>query len=43
MLQRPAAAPAQVLSSTPEQLGKRARRVWLLFAAAALAITSAAL
>ncbi|OWK22218.1 hypothetical protein AJ88_15975 [Mesorhizobium amorphae CCBAU 01583] len=43
MLQRPAAAPAQVLSSTPEQLGKRARRAWLLFAAAALAITAAAL
>ncbi|MFK0690070.1 ATP-binding protein [Mesorhizobium sp. IMUNJ 23033] len=43
MLQRPAAAPAQVLSSTPEQLGKRARRAWLLFAAAALAIAAAAL
>ncbi|RJT28769.1 sensor histidine kinase [Mesorhizobium waimense] len=43
MLQRPAAAPAQVLSSTPEQLGKRARRAWLLFAAVALAITAAAL
>ncbi|CAN7321983.1 sensor histidine kinase [Mesorhizobium sp. LjNodule214] len=43
MLQRPAAAPAQVLSSSPEQLGKRARRAWLLFAAVALAITAAAL
>ena len=39
MLQRPAA----VLSSTPEQLGKRARRAWLLFAAIALLIIAAAL
>jgi two-component system C4-dicarboxylate transport sensor histidine kinase DctB len=38
MLQRPAAA-----LSTPEQLGRRARRAWLLFAAIALAITTAAL
>lgn len=39
MLQRP----ATVLSSTPEQLGKRARRAWLLFAAIALLIIAGAL
>ncbi|ESZ38896.1 ATP-binding protein [Mesorhizobium sp. M0659] len=39
MLQRPAA----VLSPTPEQLGKRARRAWLLFAAIALVIVATAL
>jgi two-component system C4-dicarboxylate transport sensor histidine kinase DctB len=39
MLQRPAAA----LSWTPEQLGRRARRAWLLFAAIAFAIITAAL
>lgn len=39
MLQRPAAA----LPSTPEQLGRRARRAWLLFAAIALATATAAL
>ncbi|MER8993371.1 sensor histidine kinase [Mesorhizobium sp. M0678] len=39
MLQRPAGA----LSSTPEQLAKRARRAWLLFAAVALLIVTAAL
>src|SRR4051794_19919932 len=39
MLQRPAAA----LSSTPEQLGRHARRAWLLFAAVALLIVTAAL
>lgn len=39
MLQRAAAA----LSSTPEQLRRRARRAWLLFAAVAFAITAAAL
>ncbi|ESW90575.1 MULTISPECIES: ATP-binding protein [unclassified Mesorhizobium] len=39
MLQRPAA----VLSQTPEQLGKRARRAWLLFAAIALVIVATAL
>ncbi|TRC90033.1 sensor histidine kinase [Mesorhizobium sp. WSM4303] len=39
MLQRPAAA----LSSTPEQLGKRARRAWLLFAGIALVIVATAL
>ena len=39
MLQRPAA----VLSPTPEQLGKRARRAWLLFAAIALVIVVTAL
>ena len=39
MLQRPAA----VLSSTPEQLRKRARRAWLLFAAIALVIVATAL
>ncbi|RWM78093.1 MAG: sensor histidine kinase [Mesorhizobium sp.] len=39
MLQRPAAA----LSSTPEQLGRRARHAWLLFAAIALAIATVAL
>jgi two-component system C4-dicarboxylate transport sensor histidine kinase DctB len=39
MLQRPAA----VLSPTPEQLGKRARRAWLLFAAIALVIVGTAL
>ncbi|MER8388196.1 sensor histidine kinase [Mesorhizobium sp. M0166] len=39
MLQRPAGA----LSSTPEQLARRARRAWLLFAAVALLIVTAAL
>ncbi|MER9410715.1 ATP-binding protein [Mesorhizobium sp. M0589] len=39
MLQRPAA----VLSPTPEQLGKSARRAWLLFAAIALMIVATAL
>ena len=39
MLQRPAA----VLSPTPEQLGKRARRAWLLFATIALVIVATAL
>jgi two-component system C4-dicarboxylate transport sensor histidine kinase DctB len=39
MLQRSAAA----LSPTPEQLGKRARRAWLLFAAIALVIVATAL
>ncbi|MER8705387.1 sensor histidine kinase [Mesorhizobium sp. M1088] len=39
MLQRPAGA----LSSTPEQLARRARRAWLLFAAIALLIVTAAL
>lgn len=39
MLQRPAAA----LSSTPEQLGKRARRAWLLFAGIALVFVATAL
>ncbi|MER8656460.1 ATP-binding protein [Mesorhizobium sp. M0847] len=39
MLQRPAA----VLSPTPEQLGKSARRAWLLFAAIALVIVATAL
>ena len=39
MLQRAAAA----LSSTPEQLRRRARRAWLLFAAVAFAIIAAAL
>ncbi|UVK38875.1 two-component sensor histidine kinase [Mesorhizobium sp. AR10] len=39
MLQRPAAA----LSSTPEQLRRRARRAWLLFATIAFAITAATL
>ncbi|MER8917726.1 ATP-binding protein [Mesorhizobium sp. M0761] len=39
MLQRPAA----VLSPTPEQLGKCARRAWLLFAAIALVIVATAL
>ncbi|TIS58015.1 ATP-binding protein [Mesorhizobium sp.] len=39
MLQRPAAA----LSWTPEQLGRRARRAWLLFAAIALLVVAAAL
>ncbi|TIS95560.1 MAG: two-component sensor histidine kinase, partial [Mesorhizobium sp.] len=39
MLQRPAAA----LSSTPEQLSRRARRAWLLFAAISLAIATAVL
>ncbi|MER9351683.1 ATP-binding protein [Mesorhizobium sp. M0187] len=39
MLQRPAA----VLSPTPEQLGKSARRAWLLFAAIALVIVVTAL
>lgn len=39
MLQRPAA----VLSPTPEQLGKRARRAWLLFAGIALVIVATAL
>lgn len=39
MLQRPAAA----LSSTPEQLGKRARRAWLLFAGIALMFVATAL
>ncbi|ESW70326.1 sensor histidine kinase [Mesorhizobium sp. RSR380A] len=39
MLQRPVA----VLSPTPEQLGKRARRAWLLFAAIALVIVATAL
>ncbi|MGX9142050.1 sensor histidine kinase [Mesorhizobium sp. 128a] len=39
MLQRPAA----VLSPTPEQLGKRARRAWLLLAAIALVIVATAL
>lgn len=35
--------PAAVLSPTPEQLGKRARRAWLLFAAIALVIVATAL
>ncbi|MER9417649.1 sensor histidine kinase [Mesorhizobium sp. M0306] len=39
MLQRPAGA----LSSTPEQLARRARRAWLLFAAVALLMVTAAL
>ncbi|MER8392321.1 sensor histidine kinase [Mesorhizobium sp. M1340] len=39
MLQRHAGA----LSSTPEQLARRARRAWLLFAAVALLIVTAAL
>ncbi|MCP9232664.1 sensor histidine kinase [Mesorhizobium sp. LMG 17147] len=39
MLQRPAGA----LSSTPEQLARRARRAWLLFAVVALLIVTAAL
>ena len=39
MLQRPAA----VLSPTPEQLGKRARRAWLLFATIGLVIVATAL
>lgn len=39
MLQRPAAA----LSSTPEQLGKRARRAWLLFAGIALVFVATTL
>ncbi|RUV86007.1 two-component sensor histidine kinase, partial [Mesorhizobium sp. M5C.F.Ca.IN.020.14.1.1] len=44
MLQRPAAAPFSTPQpSTPEQLGRRARRAWLLFAAIALAIATAAL
>ncbi|TIL81526.1 MAG: two-component sensor histidine kinase, partial [Mesorhizobium sp.] len=43
MLQRPAAGAIAGLSPTPEQLGKRARRAWLLFAGVALAIIAAAL
>ncbi|MER8578188.1 sensor histidine kinase [Mesorhizobium sp. M1423] len=39
MLQRPAGA----LSSTPEQLARRARRAWLLFTAVALLILTATL
>ncbi|ESX69959.1 ATPase [Mesorhizobium sp. LSHC420B00] len=39
MLQRPAGA----LSSTPEQLARRARRAWLVFAAVALLILTATL
>ncbi|RUW73269.1 MULTISPECIES: sensor histidine kinase [unclassified Mesorhizobium] len=43
MLQRPAAGAIAGLSPTPEQLGRRARRAWLLFAGVALAIIAAAL